>query len=111
MKFHFNKFSITASKVLYVAPELICSESDIVMKLAPVIEMCKGDLINPDIVDQEITLWMKKWEDIPKSQRGSTLAAAIEECDKDHFPNVFVLLRSHAYFPLHPASATEVSRL
>ena len=83
MKFRFNKFSITASKVLYLVPELICSESDIVTKLAPVIEMYKADLINPDIVDQEITLWMKKWEDVPKSQRGSTLATAIKECE--HF--------------------------
>ena len=36
---------------------------------------------------------MKKWEDVPKSQRGSTLATAITECDKDHFPNIFVLLK------------------
>ena len=100
MKFRFNKFSITASKVLYVAPELICSESDIVTKLAPVIEMCKADLINSDIVDQEITLWMKKWEDVPKSQRGSTLATAIEECDKNHFPNVFVLLKIACTLPV-----------
>ena len=48
-----------ASKVLYLVPELTFSESDIVTKLAPVIEMYKSDLINPDIVDQEITLWMK----------------------------------------------------
>ena len=41
MKFCFNKFSITASKVLYLVPELICSDSDIVTKLAPVIEMYK----------------------------------------------------------------------
>ena len=54
MKIRFNKFSITASKVLYVVPELICSESDITTKLAPVIEMYKVNLINPDIVDQEI---------------------------------------------------------
>ena len=39
MKFCFNKFSVTASKVLYLVPELICSESDIVTKLAAVIEM------------------------------------------------------------------------
>ena len=62
MKFRFNKFSITASKVLYLVPELICSESDIVTELAPVIEMYKADLINPDFVYQEVTLWMKKWE-------------------------------------------------
>ena len=60
MKFHFNKFSITASKVLYLVPELMCSESDIVTKLGPVIKMYKADLIKPGIVDQEITLWMKK---------------------------------------------------
>ena len=82
-----------ASKVLYLVPELICSESDIVTKLAPVIEMYKADLINPNIVDQEITLWMKKWEDVPKSHCGSTLATAIKECDEDHFPNIFVLLK------------------
>ena len=62
-------------------------------KLAPVIEMYKADLINPDIVDQKITLWMKKSEDVPKSQRGSTLATAIKECDEDHFPNIFLLLK------------------
>ena len=45
MKFRFNKFSITASKVRYIIPELICSESDIVAKLAPVIEMYKAYLI------------------------------------------------------------------
>ena len=56
MKFCFNKFSITASKVRYIISGLICSESDIVTKLAPVIKMYKADLMNPDIVDQEITL-------------------------------------------------------
>ena len=64
MKIRFNKFSVTASKVLYLVPELICSESDITTKLAPVIEMYKADLINPDIVDQEISLWMKKWDNV-----------------------------------------------
>ena len=52
----FNKFSITAPKVQHLVPKLIFRESDIVTKLAPVIEMCKADLINPDIVDQGITL-------------------------------------------------------
>ena len=61
MKFRFNKFSITASKVLYLVPELICGESDIVTKLAPVIEMYKADLINPDIADLEINMRVKKW--------------------------------------------------
>ena len=62
--------------------------------------MYKADLINPDIVDQEITLWMKKWEDVPKSQLGSTLATAIEECDEDHFPNIFVLLKITCTLPV-----------
>ena len=56
MKFRFKKISITTSKVLYLVPELICSESDIVTKTAPVIDMYQADLINPDIVDQEFTL-------------------------------------------------------
>ena len=60
MKFCFNKFSITVFKVLYLVPELAFSETVIVTKLAPVIEMYKADLINPEIVNQEITLWMKK---------------------------------------------------
>ena len=100
MKFCFNKFSITAPKVLYLVPELICSELDIVTKLAPVIEMHKADLINLDIVDQEITLWIKKWEDVPKSLRGSTLATAIKECDEEHFPNIFVFLKIACTLPV-----------
>ena len=55
MKIRFNKFSITASKVLYLVPKLTCSESHITRRLAPVIEMYKTDLINSNIVDQEIT--------------------------------------------------------
>ena len=100
MKIRFNKFSITESKVLYLVPELTCSESDITTKVTPVIEMYKTDLINPDIVDQEITLWMKKWENVPKSQRGSTLATVIKECDEDHFLNIFVLLKIACTLPV-----------
>ena len=100
MKIRFNKFSLTASKVLCLVQELICSESDITTKLAPFIEMYKTDLINPDIVDQEITLWMKKWENVPKLQPGSTLATTIKECDEDHFPNIFVLLKIACTLPV-----------
>ena len=85
IKFRYNKFSITASKVPYLVPELMCSELDLVTKLAPVIDMYEADLINSDIIDQEITLWMKRQEDVPKT--------AIKKCDEDHFPNIFVLLK------------------
>ena len=100
MKFRFNKFSKTSPKVLYLVPELIFSESDTVTKRAAAIEMYKADLINPGIVNQEITLWMKKWEYVPKSQRGSTLATAIKECDEDNFPNIFVLLKIACTLPV-----------
>ena len=56
-------------------------------------------LINPDIADQETFLWMKKWEDVPKLQRGSTLATAVKECDEDHFPDIFVLLKIACTLP------------
>ena len=35
-----------------------------------------------------------------KSQRGSTLATAIKECEKDHFPNIFVLLKISCTLPV-----------
>ena len=35
----------------------------------------------------------EKVEDVLKSQRGSTLATGIMECDEDHFPNIFALLK------------------
>ena len=62
--------------------------------------MYKADLINPDIIDQEITFWMKKWENVPKSQGGSTLATAIKEYDEDHFPNIFELLKIACTLPV-----------
>ena len=43
---------------------------------------------------------MKKWEIVPKSQRGSTLATAIKECDEDNFPNIFVLLKIACTLPV-----------
>ena len=57
-------------------------------------------MINRDIVDQEITLWLEKWENVTKSQRGSTLATAIKECDEYHFPNIFVLLKIACTLPV-----------
>ena len=43
---------------------------------------------------------MKKWNDVPKSQCGSTLAAVIKECDKDHFSNIFELLKIACTLPV-----------
>ena len=77
MKIRFNKFSITASKVLYLVPELICSELDITTKLAPVIEMYKVDLINPDIVDQEITLFRNRNVDLHWQQPSRNVTKTI----------------------------------
>ena len=54
MKFRFNKFSITASNVLYLFPESTCNESDIVTKLPPAIEIFKADLINPTLLTKKL---------------------------------------------------------
>ena len=54
MKFRFNKFSITASNVLYLVPELTCNESDNVTKLAPAIEIFKADLIKPTLLTKKL---------------------------------------------------------
>ena len=62
--------------------------------------MYKADLINPDIIDHEITLWMTRWEDLPKSQCGSTLTTAIKGSDEDHFLNIFVLLKIICTLPV-----------
>ena len=43
---------------------------------------------------------MKKWEDLPKSQRGSTLATTIKKCDEDHFLNIFVLPKIACTLPV-----------
>ena len=54
MKFRFNKFSITASNVLYLVPELTCNELDNVTKLAPAIEIFKADLIKPTLLTKKL---------------------------------------------------------
>ena len=42
----------------------------------------------------------EKVEHVLKLQRGSTLVTAIMDCDEDHFPNIFVLLKIARRLPV-----------
>ena len=63
------------------------------LDIGNLIEQFSEGLPNPDIIDLELQLWKRKWLDVPVEDRPSSLAKAIKVCDKQKFPNVFVLIK------------------
>ena len=67
------------------------------------IEQYSEDLPNHDIIDTELQLWKRKLLDVPVENCPSSLTKAIKVCDKQKFPNVFVLIKIGCTLPVTSA--------
>ena len=57
-----------------------------------VCELYKSDLPSPQLLSTEYIRWKIRCTSIPHDQRPNSLQAALQYCDKDAFPNIYVLL-------------------
>ena len=55
---------------------------------------------NPSVVATEILRWKAKWERQGAEDRPESLATAIQQCDKDFFPNIYALLHLGCTVPV-----------
>ena len=104
MTHRFNKFNCKAAKLLILTPSVLCSEKfKENVYIFPILEEYEEDLMNRDVMDQELLLWQHKWLALASKDRSDTLAKAVDKCDEERFPNLFVLLKKACTFPITSA--------
>ena len=84
--------------LLLLVPFVLCGEKyGGNLDISQLLEEYGSDLPNPDILDQEITIWRQQW------MKCNLLAAAIKMRDEARLPNLFILLKIGCTLPVTSA--------
>ena len=94
----FSDLSRKAIKLLGLVPSIICERE--VLALDDTVEMYSADLPSPELFSMELQRWKHKFKDMGAEERPSSCAKAIKACDKESFPNVFILLQIACTLPV-----------
>ena len=78
MTFRFNLFNKTASKLLLFVPSIICHPDYNHLEITDLTNQYSDDLPNPDIIDQELRRWKRKWMDVKPGDCPDSLAKSIK---------------------------------
>jgi hypothetical protein len=100
METNFSKLTKKATKLLFLVPSLICDINIDKTVFEDAINLYCDDLPNENVVDIEIRMWKRKWCAVAPEQRPDSVAKALKLCDQENFPNLFVLLKLVATFPV-----------
>ena len=90
MQARFGPIHQTKVKVLGLVPTIAPTYSHASIK--DVSELYKADLPSPQLLSTEFNRWKIRCTSIPLDKRPNTLQEALQYCDKDAFPNIYVLL-------------------
>ena len=93
----FSQSSINASLLLGLVPNILCSKD---VDLQTAVSMYNEDLPSPELFEMELKRWKNKYTLKPADQRPSSPALAIKECDRDMFPNIYILLQITCTIPV-----------
>ncbi len=69
-------------------------------ELSSVTKLCAQDLPSPEILEQELSRWKHMHMSKATSERATTCAQALKECDKLLFPNLSVVLQLACTLPV-----------
>ena len=86
----FSEASITCACLVDLVPSVITQKT---IDFSAAIEIYKGDLPTPEIIQQEILQWKVKWSSVAENERPQTYATAIKSCSSIAFPNIYILLK------------------
>ena len=62
----------------------------------------ENDIPNPDAIMIEIMTLCHRFQNVPPDEVPTTIAGALKVIDVDYFPNLFILLKLVATFPITP---------
>ena len=93
----FSALAQTASKLLGLVPTVLCKRE---IDMTEVVELYSNDIPSPDLFMQELTRWKLNYLAKADSDQPSSCASALIECDKDLFPNIYILLKIACTLPV-----------
>ena len=96
----FSQHTTIATSLLGLVPSVFCSESEASLDIESVVSMYETDLHSPELLEMELARWKRRYMSRPEEKRPTTSASAIKDCDKEFFPNIFVLLQIACTLPV-----------
>ena len=81
-----------------LVPSILCSSKPI--DLGACVNQYSSDLPSPELFEMEIQRWKNRYMPKQYKERPSSAADAIKECDKDMFPNIYILLQIACTVPV-----------
>ena len=95
----FSELARTSSRLLGLVPSVICNTDDI-FNIEDIAQTYSSDLPSPELLEQEMTRWKLKYLSKRNSDRPSSCASALKECDQDAYPNIYILLQIACTLPI-----------
>ena len=86
----FSPVAQTSSMLLGLVPSVMFHKD---IDISCAVEMYSGDLPSSEQFDQEFSRWKSLYSQKDSSNRPTTLASTLKECDRQLFPNIYVLLQ------------------
>ena len=96
----FSDVSRRASKLLYLVPSMLIQDGFDVTYLDDAISQYEDDIPNPASLPIELSTWRHRFLTLPAEEVPSSVAGALKVIDREYFPNIFVLLKLVATFPI-----------
>ena len=96
----FGPIHQTKIKLLGLIPSVATTSS--FSSVEGVGELYKTDLPSPQLLSTGFSRWKAKFTSIPPDKRPDTLGGALQACDKDAFPNIYVPLVIACTLPVTP---------
>ena len=87
----------TASKLLGLVPSIICERD---MDMTEVVQLYSNDMPSSELFMQEHTRWKIRYLAKTVSERLSSCAGALMNCDRDLYPNIYTLLQIACTLPV-----------
>ena len=89
--------SVTAIMLLGFVPSILCRKN---INLETAVSKYSADLPSPELFQMELKRWKNRYTGKKTRERPSSAGEALKECDKDMFPNIFVLLQIACTIPV-----------
>ena len=93
----FSKSSTMAIKLLGLVPAIVCTKA---IDIDDAIREYSTDLPSPELFQMELKRWKNRYMARKEDERPSSAAEAIKECDRDMFPNIYILLQIACTIPV-----------
>lgn len=93
METQFSELSTKCMKLFVLVPSIVCEKNMTVSYLRDVLDLYENDLPSPELIEEEFLSWKLKFQKMAPGERPASCRSAIKHCAKEHFPNIYTLLK------------------